>query len=464
MKLKQLLFCIIFGLTGVNIDVGNAHQFSDFDQSMGITVESKTVTLEYRIWFGKVLAPSLGMDLNQDNILKENELYAFMDMIFKDVLESLAITANNREVKITPLTATISSNGTYPFVSLDIGLWYNVELPADLPVDRHMVIHDNNFPSFGQNQKIIYINSASQTDKLSFKRAGSKTFLDYSDSAKFGMLSPETRKDENILKKERADSHPSQKNALTRFLQTSTIGPAMLFTAFVTAFFLGAGHALSPGHGKAMVAAYLVGTSGRKRDAVILGLIVTFTHVSSVILLGIGVLYLSSHVLPATILPWLSVGSGMLVIFTGFILLIRKAMGKTHHHHEHTSGHDHTKKNTQDKKQHSHHHGHAAGIAGLLSMGIAGGMIPCPSALVVLLVSISLHKIVLGLAMIIMFSLGLASVLVTLGIAVVSITGFSSSVSRFKPVIEILPVISGGLIIFLGTIITLQGLMEAGLM
>jgi len=220
----------------------------------------------------------------------------------------------------------------------------------------------------------------------------------------------------------------------------------MLLTAFATALILGAAHALSPGHGKAMVAAYLVGTRGRKRDAVILGLVVTFTHVLSVILLGLVMLYLSTRVLPAQLFPWISAASGILIFITGCLLLARDRSG---HHHAHRQDHGPEEP--------------GPGIWSLLAMGIAGGMVPCPSAMVVLLVSVSLHKIALGLALIIVFSLGLAAVLVGIGIAVVSVSGLSATVTRFAPVVRILPLFSAGLVLLLGIAITTRGLVDAGI-
>ncbi len=245
-------------------------------------------------------------------------------------------------------------------------------------------------------------------------------------------------------------------------LSHESLGPGMLAFALGSAFFLGAGHALSPGHGKAMVAAYLVGSRGRKRDAVFLGLVVTFTHVASVLILGVIVLILTDRILADRLATWAAVLSGMLILGVGIFMLRRALRARAGHGHSH--GHAHS---------HSHHdHGHShephagtqtrPGLASLLSLGVAGGMVPCPSAIVVLLVSVSLQKVALGLIIILVFSLGLAMVLVAIGIAVVSASGFASGFVRFDSLMKVLPMISACLIMILGVILTGHALTGAG--
>jgi nickel/cobalt transporter (NicO) family protein len=179
-------------------------------------------------------------------------------------------------------------------------------------------------------------------------------------------------------------------------------GRGVLLLLLLAAFGWGALHALSPGHGKAMVAAYLVGTQGRPRHAIALGATVTVTHTIGVFALGVVTLALSQYLLPEDLYPWLTLLSGLLVVAVGLAVLRSRA-----------------------RKAHSHAHGHAhapegLGWRGLLGMGTAAGLIPCPSALVVLLAALSQHEVALGLLMITAFSLGLAATLTGLGLAVVS--------------------------------------------
>ena len=445
---RPFLFCVI--LLSAVVHPAGAHQYPDFDHSLGFTLGQETVTLEYRIWYGPVLTPGLDLDANGDGRLDEEESYRFLEKTDGEIRSGLAFALDGTPLDLRFLTSTISHSGSYPQISTDIALWYTVGLPLKEGAEAsrfRLSVQDTNFAGYGPDRKIVFINTASPAWDIRMERAGETIRFDYAPG-EFGLGSGAGTESGNAV-----DKSALRDNSLTRFLQAGTLGPAMLFTAFATAFILGAGHALSPGHGKAMVAAYLVGTRGRKRDAVILGLVVTFTHVISVILLGLVVLTLSTRVLPEQIFPWLSVASGILVFGTGFLLLVRNIHGHSHHH-EHGGTHD---------AKDDHHHHSAPGILSLLTMGVAGGMVPCPSAMVVLLVSVALNQISLGLSMIVVFSLGLASVLVGIGIAVVSVSGFSSAVSRFAPLVRILPLFGAGLVLILGLAITARGLVDAGI-
>ena len=258
-------------------------------------------------------------------------------------------------------------------------------------------------------------------------------------------------------------------------------GEGVLFILLLAAFGWGALHALSPGHGKAMVAAYLVGTRGKPRHAVALGATVTVAHTVGVFLLGFVTLALSQYVLPEDLYPWLNLVSGLLVVVIGAGVLrsrmrwtrarrvaasegveLPDAIGPSAdggHSHGHAHGHGHTHQHghahSHDRSHHrgilqggvehfldhlrgrDHAHGHAHGhhshgtIAhtepepdtvtkrSLIGLGAAAGLIPCPSALVVLLGAIAQHEVALGLLLITAFSLGLAGTLTGLGLAVV---------------------------------------------
>ena len=118
-------------------------------------------------------------------------------------------------------------------------------------------------------------------------------------------------------------------------------GDGLLVLLLLAAFGWGALHALSPGHGKAMVAAYLVGTRGSTRDALILGATVTVTHTAGVVALGFVALGLSAWVLPETLYPWLTLVSGLMVVGVGLAVLRRRARRPAPHHHHHDHDHDH---------------------------------------------------------------------------------------------------------------------------
>ena len=231
-----------------------------------------------------------------------------------------------------------------------------------------------------------------------------------------------------------------------------------------SAFVWGALHALSPGHGKTMVAGYLAGSRGRPKDAALLGLTVTVTHTSAVFALGLVTLLASAYVLPEDLYPWLGLASGAMVIAIGLWAIwtrLRRwrAMRAEHddgHHHMHLhAGHSHT---------HTHEPtGAPITTRSLIALGVSGGIVPCPSALVVLVAAISQHRLGLGLVLILAFSIGLASTLTGVGLAVLH---GGRLIKRLRPerrlfggrVAGVLPALSATLIVIAGCLIALRAL------
>ena len=248
-------------------------------------------------------------------------------------------------------------------------------------------------------------------------------------------------------------------NALTAFLRSGDADLGALAAALAVAMMLGAIHAFGPGHGKAMVAAYLVGSRGTPGQAIILGLTVTVTHTVGVYALGAVTLVAAQYVLPERLYPILGVVSGLLVVAIGLGLLRARVLAlldarhddrSAHHdHHAHGDGPD------------QHRHGDAVGLRGLLALGISGGLLPCPTALVVLLAAVSLHNIALGMVLVAAFSIGLAAVLTGVGLAfVVGQRAFArrgvlsrlagSVAARALPVLSAIAVTVAGIVIAIG--------------
>jgi ABC-type nickel/cobalt efflux system permease component RcnA len=328
---------------------------------------------------------------------------------------------------------------------------------------------------------------------------------------------------------------------LTKVFSDAAAGEGVLLLLLVTAFGWGAVHALSPGHGKAMVAAYLVGTRGTSRHAIALGGIVTLTHTAGVFALGLVALLLSEYVLPETLYPWINLVSGALVLLVGAAVLrsrlraSRAAHGHAHvHHHDHHHHHDHPHDHDH---AHHHHHGHGHGHAhahghghghhhhhdrghshdhashghshdhdhahghshdhshghshdhahhhglvhshgggrphshalpdrltgrGLVAMGLAAGLIPCPSALVVLLGAIAQGQIALGMLLIVAFSAGLAATLVALGLAVVHAGRLLERVPVGGRLALALPTASALVIVVVGIVLTVRAIPPLG--
>jgi ABC-type nickel/cobalt efflux system permease component RcnA len=220
-------------------------------------------------------------------------------------------------------------------------------------------------------------------------------------------------------------------------VERENLGPGVILLSLLIAMFWGAAHALSPGHGKAMVAAYLVGSRGTPRHALLLGLTVTVTHTAGVFALGLVTLGLSELIVPDQLYPWLNLVSALLVVGVGVSVL--RTRFRRRHAHPH------------------HHHGERS-LRDLLAVGISGGLLPCPTALVVLLAAISLHRVGYGLVLILAFSLGLAAAMTAVGFAAVSARRFLRRKSFERRIVGALPAASAALILALGLAMTARSI------
>jgi nickel/cobalt transporter (NicO) family protein len=269
------------------------------------------------------------------------------------------------------------------------------------------------------------------------------------------------------------------------------LGPGALVLTLLVAFGWGAAHAFTPGHGKTIVAAYLVGSRGTARHALFLGLTTTITHTLGVFILGFVVLFASQFILPELFYPWLGVLSGGLVVVVGLSLLSQRARqlrnARTvahrhnhnypdHHHHHHEHTHDHEHDHVHGEHDHLHGEvGHTHFPSGdspvnwrsLLALGVSGGLVPCPSALVMMLGAIALERTAWGLVLILAFSIGLAGVLTAIGVLMVYAQRFFAMIpagSRRKGLLRAVPVLSAVLIVMAGLGITIGALVETGVL
>jgi nickel/cobalt exporter len=219
-----------------------------------------------------------------------------------------------------------------------------------------------------------------------------------------------------------------------------TAGVVLL--SLVVALFWGAAHAFSPGHGKAIVAAYLVGSRGTPRHALLLGAIVTVTHTIGVFALGLVTLALSEFIVPEQLYPWLNLVAALLVVGVGATVLRWRL------------------REWRRARAHDHGHSHApvpgSSLRGLVGMGISGGIIPCPTALVVLLAAISLHRVGYGLVLILAFSVGLAAAMSGIGLLAISAKRAARRINFDGKVVRLLPAISAVVILAFGLAMTVR--------
>jgi ABC-type nickel/cobalt efflux system permease component RcnA len=225
------------------------------------------------------------------------------------------------------------------------------------------------------------------------------------------------------------------------------LGFWVVLASLAAALFWGAAHALSPGHGKSIVTAYLVGRRGTPWHAALLGLIVTATHTVGVFTLGLVTLALSQFVVPDQLYPWLNLASGLLVVSIGVSVF----GSRWRHARAHSRGHRH---------HHHHHHDEedAPSFRSLFAVGVSGGLLPCPSALVVLLAAISLHRVAFGLLLIVAFSLGLALSITGVGLVAVLAKRVFARAKFDGRVLRALPALSAAVILVAGVLMTVHAI------
>ncbi len=284
-------------------------------------------------------------------------------------------------------------------------------------------------------------------------------------------------------------------NRVTDVLRTETLTPTLVFAALTISMLLGMGHAFSPGHGKTVMAAYLIGERGTILHALALGVVVTITHVWSILALGVVSLYFTDRMTEEQFTFWTGVVSGVIIVGLGLFLLqqryTRYVLAKPaggldagdhgHHHMLHTGGVAHTH-GPGDGLEHAPDgtHAHSHGVfshshvveskdgkpptyKSILWLGISGGIVPCPAAFIVLMLAINLGRLALGLILILSFSIGLAAVLVGIGIAVVRASGqVRKRIGAQSRVLLALPVFSAALITILGIGLVVQTLIAHG--
>ncbi|MEP6755045.1 MAG: sulfite exporter TauE/SafE family protein [Chthonomonadales bacterium] len=410
------------------------------------------------------------------------------------------IRRTNAEIKVIP-----GAGGLNTFqISMDLNAPLGRSLPSTIEY------HDTNYTSRAGWKEVVVRpesgcvltqSTAPTTDRsrgLSIYPTDSappnQTEASFTVSAAGAVAGPVTPSN---VKQLPAKSNPANRDAFTETIASKNLTPGIIAFGLLVAFVFGAFHALSPGHGKAMVAAYLVGARGTPRDAVILGITVTITHTLGVFALGLLTLAASQYIVPEILYSWLSIISGVAVCAVGLWLLYSRTRGvehsHTHHDHDHPHTHDHVH---PDKHVHTHDHDHPhthdhdhphthdhgdghdhdhpqmhdhgdgrfhhhhlpdkVTVRSLIVLGISGGLVPCPTALVVLLAAVALHRVLFGLALITAFSIGLAAILVVIGLVIVWARPLAEKIPSSGKLLKRLPVASAAMVTMVGILLIVR--------
>lgn len=449
--MRKILYVLIYVLAVFSPVVVQAHPLGEVVQETTIMNEDGRLLILYNTSIGPSITATLVPDADHDGKVSSLEESQLARAIHHILHPNLEISLDDQ--KIVPdlyYDSVAPAPGGYNN-GLRSNLIYFIPVKNEDYSKHYFKFSDNNFKAgelkwlkwlVQADPQFSIVKTTPDSRELSYqffaRQGGVRTDLEQAPSG--GNSDPG-----NVLKPQPKED--ASQAALKDYLSRENLGTGAALFALGVAFILGMGHALSPGHGKAMVAAYLIGRSGQVRDAFTLGIIVTVTHVASVIVLGIVALLLSRHFLPGDLYPWLGAFSGVLVFFVGYIMLAKRAV---HSHHEH-----------------HHHHTEDSGVVSwwsMLSLGIAGGMVPCPTALVVLLASVAFGRILFGLLLISAFSLGLAAVLILIGILTVRASKLTEKFAGSGRWIENLPVFSAGLVMLAGIAIALNALYAGGIL
>ncbi len=519
------------------------------NQYCGLQLSHDAVNVHYSVVLGQL--PALrelhAADANGDGVTSQTERDAYVQRLAPSYANQLQLTVDDVAVPLKAVHWTTSLPTEQGGFSLRLDIDYSAALPPNVASGDHTLTFTNqNYAGRFGWQEIVVEPAASMavfaTDAFSTSLTGGLTealaempaagplneravhlkFARGSAPAGAQLLQPRpgsapapTRAAERTPGSTDGTWLQRETRQLIDLISSAEVAPHVALIALLAALVLGALHALSPGHGKTVVGAYLIGSRATPRHALFLGVTVTITHTLGVFALGFATLFASRYVVPERLFPVLSLVSGLLVLGMGLVLLAQRwraarevikrrpdrgnaqrtgrratlafrpisqtmqigragrgfalAFAGGHHH----ADHDHS---------HEHHHdhgatgGHGVGVVhshggrmhshlppgaadeevtwrSLLALGISGGLVPCPSAMVLLLAAVALNKTAYGLLLVVAFSIGLAMTLIAVGFAFLYARNRLSQRVRGGRWSQVLPVVSAGAITIIGALL-----------
>ncbi len=486
---KPLTFILILAFIFFPIKNAQAHPADIYAHTINVTISQSGLQFEWIVKPGPLLTNFLWteMDLDQDGTLSESEVAnwgnaraALITASLDDkplplLIDSVQLPADLRSFQAGEAFITFHLSAAWPQETNNVSrLVIENGMETQKSINWFYLNAEGNtaflFPT--QKSHIITIDIIQDRSLI----ADASSLLTAWDSGTpalpFGQEKDVVTETAEQVVPELAERTPQE--ILLDLVRQKEFSISFYLFALVIALALGALHALTPGHGKTVVAAYLVGSRGTTLHAVALGTIVTLTHTGSVFLIGIITLAASQYILPTTIIPLLEILSGLLIVGLGFYLLwqrflfwrkslqpapekqarkisltpstsnkkitggikVQKPSANLHHH--------------GDGKMHSHDVPESITWRSLIALGISGGLVPCPDAIAILLVAIAINRILLGLALIISFSLGLAVVLIVIGLLMVNSRHLFDRISFLDKLAPVMPIVSAVIVLALG--------------
>ncbi len=517
--LRLYLFACLLVMASVCARPVSAHPMGNFsiNHYARFTAQGDDLKLRYVLDFAEIPAADqmAKLDTDGDNIVSESEKSVYLQTVAPQFTKALSLQVDGDKIALSARKSDLEVRpGAGGLPTLLVKIDADTPLPAGEKVS--VTYEDTNFAGrtgwmevsavAGTGRAIADSNAGTtnQSRELTVFPVDAGVVPPRQNSAQFsvvaaganGAISATTPADNAQVEAPATDGNANKNTPQNRFTQSiaeAQLTPGVIGWGLLFAFAFGAVHALSPGHGKTMVAAYLVGSRGTPRHAMTLGLVVTITHTFGVFALGLALLVASRYILPEKLFPALSALSGLLIFGIGLWLFMSRWQGlqnkgsRAHQHHDgHTHEHDddgHTHEHDEhshshDNEEHAHEHAQGAHVHShggkahshavpegpittktLVALGVSGGIVPCPEALVVLLAAIKLHRIGYGMILIVAFSLGLAAALIAIGMLVVSAR---QRLSRFNALgedsalVRYLPLGSAAIVALIGAALTLQ--------
>lgn len=506
-------------LTAGYAEKAAAHPLGNFtvNHFARLSVEAKSVGVHYVVDMAEIstFQELQNVDVNGDGVNSGGELDAYLKRTTAMYANGLLLTVDGTRVPLTAVTQKISlpqGEGGLPLLRLECD--YRAILPANDAAVHTLLFEDTNHEGrVGWRELVVaQADGVKVFNSTAFGSAVTDELKAYPQDMLAAPL--DERKAElswtvgampaGAKALQARDGRPvaaRSRDRLAELIAVQEVTPLTALFGLLLAAGLGAIHAFSPGHGKAVVGAYLVGSRGTPRHAAFLGLTVTITHTIGVFALGLVTLFASQYIVPEKLFPILSFVSGAIVVFIGLSMFTRRlrvAFGHaphehthhddsqpqhqhdgTHDAHTHDHGQEHAHSHTQQDEggatlTHSHGgrvHTHLPpGTDGsrvtwrsLLGLGISGGLLPCPSALVVMLSAISLGRVGYGLLLIIAFSAGLAATLTGVGLAFIHAGRLFKRPLASGRFVRVLPLASAFVIACFGMAICYQSFTQSGL-
>lgn len=521
-----------------------AHPLGNFtiNQYVGLDVGRQMILIDYVVDMAEIPAfqEVAAFDVNGNSQPDSAEFTGYAVAKCTALQPALGLILNNQPVSFILASSSVdfpAGVGGLPTLRLSCTFQASVELGQE---DAKLSFHNNAFPNRIGWKEI----AVASTDDYALQGDFSTTSLssrltNYPQdllsspldqrNVEFEISSvvPSTQMQSGAPISQHGSVLQDRNDVFTRLILTDDLTLPAVLIALVVAFIWGSMHAMTPGHGKTIVGAYLVGSRGTTKHALYLGLTTTITHTLGVFAFGLVTLFAAQYIVPEKLFPWMTLLSGLFVVGIGFNLFIERFRssglggwfnrlmsnrdrstqthapalqlhhaeggGRSHryvlapshapHHshylddhrhshkiHSHQAGYhrDHVQIHEHDHHGHTHtDHSHppeAITWRNLLALGVSGGLLPCPSALVVLLGAIALNRIAFGLLLVLAFSLGLAGALTAIGLAFIYAGKLFERFPSQGRVISILPALSALFISLIGLGIVVKALTEIGVL